>query len=154
MESSRLNERKKKTIEHFTPKNQERYEKKEQKLDRTRKEVPGQSGLDNASRWPTLHWDQCNKEKKTIDGEDLEDVKTFTYLGSITDEHGGSDTDESADRKSKSSIFTTEEHLGLKTTVNQQQGQDFQYKCQHSSTVWNRNLENYGIHHPEDTCVY
>ncbi|VDP34846.1 unnamed protein product [Schistosoma curassoni] len=29
----------------------------------------------------------------TIDGEDLEDVKTFTYLGSIIDEHGGSDVD-------------------------------------------------------------
>ncbi|VDP32070.1 unnamed protein product [Schistosoma margrebowiei] len=29
----------------------------------------------------------------TIDGEDLEDVKTFTYLGSIPDEHGGSDAD-------------------------------------------------------------
>ncbi|VDO85694.1 unnamed protein product [Schistosoma mattheei] len=27
----------------------------------------------------------------TVDGEDLEDVKTFTYLGSIIDEHGGSD---------------------------------------------------------------
>ncbi|VDO59837.1 unnamed protein product [Schistosoma margrebowiei] len=27
----------------------------------------------------------------TIDGEDLEDVKTFTYLGSIIDEHGESD---------------------------------------------------------------
>ncbi|VDO87747.1 unnamed protein product [Schistosoma curassoni] len=29
----------------------------------------------------------------TIDGEDLEDVKTFTYVGSIIDEHGGSDAD-------------------------------------------------------------
>ncbi|VDP69831.1 unnamed protein product [Schistosoma curassoni] len=29
----------------------------------------------------------------TIDGEDLEDVKTFTYLGSIIDEHGRSDAD-------------------------------------------------------------
>ncbi|VDP84962.1 unnamed protein product [Schistosoma mattheei] len=27
----------------------------------------------------------------TIDGEDLKDVKTFTYLGSIIDEQGGSD---------------------------------------------------------------
>ncbi|VDP64871.1 unnamed protein product [Schistosoma mattheei] len=27
----------------------------------------------------------------SIDGEDLEDVKTFTYLGSIIDEHGGSE---------------------------------------------------------------
>ncbi|KAH9583298.1 Laminin subunit gamma-1 [Schistosoma haematobium] len=29
----------------------------------------------------------------TIDGEDLEDVKTLTYLGSIIDEQGGSDAD-------------------------------------------------------------
>ncbi|VDO88382.1 unnamed protein product [Schistosoma margrebowiei] len=29
----------------------------------------------------------------TLDGEDLEDVKTFTYLGSIIDEHGGFDSD-------------------------------------------------------------
>ncbi|VDO60702.1 unnamed protein product [Schistosoma margrebowiei] len=29
----------------------------------------------------------------TFDGEDLEDVKIFTYLGSIIDEHGGSDAD-------------------------------------------------------------
>ncbi|CAH8645197.1 unnamed protein product [Schistosoma haematobium] len=29
----------------------------------------------------------------TIDGEDLEDVETFTYLGSIIDEHSGSDAD-------------------------------------------------------------
>ncbi|VDO67189.1 unnamed protein product [Schistosoma margrebowiei] len=29
----------------------------------------------------------------TTDGEGLEDVKTFTYLGSIIDEHGGSDAD-------------------------------------------------------------
>ncbi|VDP31328.1 unnamed protein product [Schistosoma margrebowiei] len=29
----------------------------------------------------------------TIDAEDLEDVKTFTYLDSIIDEQGGSDAD-------------------------------------------------------------
>ncbi|VDP66149.1 unnamed protein product [Schistosoma mattheei] len=29
----------------------------------------------------------------TIDGEDLEDVKSVTYLGSTIDEHGGSDAD-------------------------------------------------------------
>ncbi|VDO96066.1 unnamed protein product [Schistosoma margrebowiei] len=29
----------------------------------------------------------------TIDGEDLKNVKTFTYLGSVIDEHGGSDAD-------------------------------------------------------------
>uniref|UniRef100_A0A183KA83 DUF6451 domain-containing protein n=1 Tax=Schistosoma curassoni TaxID=6186 RepID=A0A183KA83_9TREM len=39
---------------------------------------------------------QCNtacNNQITIDREDLEDVKTFTYLGSIIDEHGGSDAD-------------------------------------------------------------
>ncbi|VDP38797.1 unnamed protein product [Schistosoma margrebowiei] len=44
-----------------------------------------------------------------LDGEALEDVKTFTYLGSTTDE--------GTDRQNKSSIFTTEEHLEPKTTV-------------------------------------
>ncbi|VDO57226.1 unnamed protein product [Schistosoma margrebowiei] len=34
----------------------------------------------------------CNNQI-TLDGKDLEDVKTFTYLGSIIDEQGGSDTD-------------------------------------------------------------
>ncbi|VDP65259.1 unnamed protein product [Schistosoma curassoni] len=34
----------------------------------------------------------CNNEI-AIDEEDLEDVKTFTYSGSIIDEHGGSDAD-------------------------------------------------------------
>ncbi|VDP25398.1 unnamed protein product [Schistosoma mattheei] len=85
----------------------------------------------------------------------MEDVKTFTYLGSNIDEHGGSDAYcEGVDRQKKSSMFTTEEHLELKTTVNQHQGQDFQYKRQDSSTVWGRNLENYESHHPEDTSVY
>ncbi|VDP38418.1 unnamed protein product [Schistosoma margrebowiei] len=32
----------------------------------------------------------------TIDEEDLEDVKTFTYLGRIIDEHSGSDADVNA----------------------------------------------------------
>ncbi|VDP28317.1 unnamed protein product [Schistosoma mattheei] len=62
--------------------------------------------------------------------EDLEDVKTFTYLGSIIDEQGGSDADVNA-RIGKA----IEEHLELKTTVIQHQSQNFQYKCQDGSTV-------------------
>ncbi|VDO68893.1 unnamed protein product [Schistosoma margrebowiei] len=53
-----------------------------------------------------------------------------------------------------SSIFITEEHLELKTIVEQHQRQDFQYKCQNSPTVWGGNLENYENHHPKDTSVY
>ncbi|VDO67862.1 unnamed protein product [Schistosoma margrebowiei] len=46
------------------------------------------------------------------------------------------------------------QHLELKTTVNKQQNENFQYKCQDSSTVWGGNLENYESHQPEDTSVY
>ncbi|VDP62214.1 unnamed protein product [Schistosoma curassoni] len=86
------------------------------------------------------HFISAGTNPVTVDGEDLGDVKIFTYLGSIIDEHGGSDA--------------TEEHLTLKTTVNQHQGQNLQYECQDSSTVWGGNLENYERHHPENTCVY
>ncbi|VDP34977.1 unnamed protein product [Schistosoma mattheei] len=56
MKSSRTKE-KRKTKEHITPRNGNRHEKNEQELDGTRKEGPGQSGLENADRWPMLHWE-------------------------------------------------------------------------------------------------
>ncbi|VDP22370.1 unnamed protein product [Schistosoma margrebowiei] len=40
-----------------------------------------------------LRYNTASNNPITFDGEDLEDVKTFTYLGSIIDEHGGSDAD-------------------------------------------------------------
>ncbi|VDP66810.1 unnamed protein product, partial [Schistosoma mattheei] len=40
-----------------------------------------------------LRYNTAYTNPVTIDGEDLEDVKTFTYLGSIIDEYGGSDAD-------------------------------------------------------------
>ncbi|VDP03280.1 unnamed protein product [Schistosoma margrebowiei] len=38
-----------------------------------------------------LRYNTARNNRLTLDGGDLEDVKTFTYLGSIIDEHGGSD---------------------------------------------------------------
>ncbi|VDP43953.1 unnamed protein product, partial [Schistosoma curassoni] len=40
-----------------------------------------------------LRYNTTCTDSITTDGEDLEDVKSFTYLGSIIDEHGGSDAD-------------------------------------------------------------
>ncbi|VDP19336.1 unnamed protein product [Schistosoma margrebowiei] len=54
MESSRPKE-KRKTKEHDTPGNGNRYEKNEQELDGTRKEGGGQNGLEKARRRPMLH---------------------------------------------------------------------------------------------------
>ncbi|VDO69504.1 unnamed protein product [Schistosoma margrebowiei] len=71
----------------------------------------------------------------TLDGKDLDDVKPLhiwaASLMNLVDLMQmcwcGS--------ASKNSIFTTEEHVEPKITVNQHQGKDFQYKCQDSSTV-------------------
>ncbi|VDP65657.1 unnamed protein product [Schistosoma mattheei] len=96
----------------------------------------------------------------TLDGETLEDVESFTYLGRIIDEQGGSDADVNArigkarvaflqlkniwnskqlssrrkgeDRQSKGRIPTIEEHMELKTTFNQCQSQSLQYELQDS----------------------
>ncbi|VDO87040.1 unnamed protein product [Schistosoma margrebowiei] len=40
-----------------------------------------------------LRYNTASTNPITIDGVYLEDVKTFTYLGSIIDEQGGSDAD-------------------------------------------------------------
>ncbi|CAH8472212.1 unnamed protein product [Schistosoma guineensis] len=92
----------------------------------------------------------------TLDGEDLEDVKTFTYLGSIIDEHGGSDAYVKARiGKARAAYLQLEKIWNSKQpTASQHQDHNFQYKCQDSSTVWGGNLENYGSNHPEDTSVY
>ncbi|VDP72997.1 unnamed protein product [Schistosoma mattheei] len=57
MESSRSKEEKRKTKEHITPGNGDRHKKNEQELDGTRIEGPEQSGLENAGRWPMIHWE-------------------------------------------------------------------------------------------------
>ncbi|VDP72652.1 unnamed protein product [Schistosoma curassoni] len=40
-----------------------------------------------------LRYSTTRNSRITLDGEDLEDVKIFTYLGSIIDEQGGFDAD-------------------------------------------------------------
>ncbi|VDO93089.1 unnamed protein product [Schistosoma curassoni] len=92
----------------------------------------------------------------TLDGEDLEDVKTFTYLGSIVDEHGGSDAYVKARiGKARAAYLQLEKIWNSKQpTASQHRSHNFQYKCQDSSTVWGGNLENNESNHPEDTSVY
>ncbi|VDO47580.1 unnamed protein product [Schistosoma margrebowiei] len=73
----------------------------------------------------------------TTDGEDLEDLKTFTYLGSIIDEQGGSDADVKVRiGKARAAYLQLKNIWNSKHLfINQHQGQHFQYKCQDSSTV-------------------
>ncbi|VDO80388.1 unnamed protein product [Schistosoma mattheei] len=66
----------------------------------------------------------------------LEDVESFTYLGSIIDEQRGSDAD-AKDWQSKGRIPTIEEHMELKTTFNKYESENLQYERQSSSTILN-----------------
>ncbi|VDP51538.1 unnamed protein product [Schistosoma margrebowiei] len=74
----------------------------------------------------------------------------------IIDEQGGSDADVKARiGKARAAYLQLRNIWNLKQLyVNQHHGQDFQYKCQNSSTVWSGNLETYESHHPENTGVY
>ncbi|VDO99919.1 unnamed protein product [Schistosoma curassoni] len=90
----------------------------------------------------------------TIDGERLEDVNIFTYLSSIIDEHGESDADVRARIVKVRAVYLQLKDIWNSKQLSTNTSQDFQYKCQDSSTVWVRNLENYESHHPENTSVY
>ncbi|VDO90328.1 unnamed protein product [Schistosoma margrebowiei] len=55
--------------------------------------IAAASGLNiHKGKSKVLQYNTACTNPITIDG-DLEDVKTFTYLGSIIDEHSGSDAD-------------------------------------------------------------
>ncbi|VDO95817.1 unnamed protein product [Schistosoma margrebowiei] len=56
MESSRPKEERK-TKEHITSRNGDRYKKNEQESNRTGKEGGGQDGLENVGRQSMLHWE-------------------------------------------------------------------------------------------------
>ena len=47
----------------------------------------------NKGKNKTLRYNTACTDQITLDRESVEDVKTFTYLGSIIDEHGGFDAD-------------------------------------------------------------
>ncbi|VDO56877.1 unnamed protein product [Schistosoma margrebowiei] len=77
-------------------------------------------------------------------------------LDGIIDEHGGSDADVRARIVRVRTTYLQQKNTwnSKHLSVNQHQGQNFQCKCQDTSTVWHGNLENDESHHPQDTGVY
>ncbi|VDP68613.1 unnamed protein product [Schistosoma mattheei] len=99
-----------------------------------------------------LRYNTARNNRITIDGEDLEDVKTFTYLGSTIDEHDGSDEDVKARTgKARAAYLQLKGHLELKTAVNDSMVRIFSTNIKTVLLYGGGNLENYGSHHPEDT---
>ncbi|VDP48784.1 unnamed protein product [Schistosoma curassoni] len=76
-----------------------------------------------------------NNNPITLECETLENVESFTYLGSIIDEQGGYGCRrEGEDWQSKGRFPTIEEHMQLKTTFNQYQRENLQYEHQDSQS--------------------
>ncbi|KAH9587145.1 Laminin subunit gamma-1 [Schistosoma haematobium] len=77
-----------------------------------------------------------NSNPITLDGETLEDVESFTYLGSIIDEQGRSDADVKARiGKARTAFLSLKNIWNSKKTFNQYQSHNLQYECQDSPTV-------------------
>ncbi|VDP54284.1 unnamed protein product [Schistosoma curassoni] len=72
-----------------------------------------------------------------LDGEALEEVRALTYLDSIIDKHGGSNADVKARISNARAAYLQMKNIcnSKQLSTNQHQGQNFQYKCQHSSAV-------------------
>ncbi|VDO96103.1 unnamed protein product [Schistosoma curassoni] len=63
----------------------------------------------NKGKTKVLRYNTACTNPITRDGEDLENVKTFTYVGSIIDKHGGSDADvEAWIRKARAACLQVE----------------------------------------------
>ncbi|VDP38685.1 unnamed protein product [Schistosoma margrebowiei] len=79
-----------------------------------------------------------NTNPMTLDGETLENVESFTYLGSIIDEQGGSDADLKARIGKASTAFLQLKNIwnSKQLSVNQYQSENLRYERQGSSTVW------------------
>ncbi|VDP65411.1 unnamed protein product [Schistosoma curassoni] len=155
MESSKpKEEEKRKNKEQITLGNGDRHEKNKQELDGTRKKGQNRVGECWSAAYAQLGVTGVMYE--LLHRYCFGRCKNFPYRGSIVDEHSGSH----ADVKARiDNVRATYRQLKIiwnskQLSLNQQQTQDFQYKCQDSSNVSGVNLENYKSHHPEDTGVY
>ncbi|CAH8462687.1 unnamed protein product [Schistosoma guineensis] len=79
-----------------------------------------------------------NSNPITLDGETLEDVESFTYLGSIIDEQGGSDADVKARIGKARVAFLQLKNIwnSKQMSASHNQSHNLQYGRQSSSTVW------------------
>ncbi|VDO52615.1 unnamed protein product [Schistosoma margrebowiei] len=82
-----------------------------------------------------LRYDTACINRITLDGEALEDVKTFTYLDSIIDEHDRSDADVKARIGKARAAYLRLKNIWNSKQLNQHQAHNFQYKCQDSFTA-------------------
>ncbi|VDP34964.1 unnamed protein product [Schistosoma curassoni] len=90
----------------------------------------------------------------TIDGEDLEDVKTFTYLGSMIDKHGGSDADVKARIGKARAVYLQPKNIWKSIQLSTDIKVRIFNTNAKTSTVREGNLEKYESNHPQDTSIY
>ncbi|VDO59896.1 unnamed protein product [Schistosoma margrebowiei] len=81
-----------------------------------------------------LKYNTENTNPITIDDETLEHVESFTYLGNIIDEQGGSDADVKVRIGKTTKAFLQLNNIcnSKQLSVNQYQSENLQYECQGS----------------------
>ncbi|CAH8442259.1 unnamed protein product [Schistosoma guineensis] len=91
----------------------------------------------------------------TIDGEDSEDVKSFTYLGSIIDENGGSGADMKARIGKARAAYSQLRNIGNSKQLSTNTKVSISHTNVKTVLLYGAEiLENYESHHPENTGVY
>ncbi|VDO85800.1 unnamed protein product [Schistosoma curassoni] len=93
----------------------------------------------NKGKSKILRYNTASNNRIPIDGGDLEDVKIFIYLGSIIDEHGGSDADVKAWIGKARAAYLQLNNIR---------------KSKQLFDVWGGNLGNNESHHREDKSVH
>ncbi|VDP73603.1 unnamed protein product [Schistosoma mattheei] len=95
--------------------------------------VSGSVGLNiHKGKTKVLKYNTENTKPITLDGETLEDVESFTYLGSIIDKQGGSDAEvKTRIGKARAAFLQLKNICNFKRlSVNQYQSENLQYERQ------------------------
>ncbi|VDO92586.1 unnamed protein product [Schistosoma margrebowiei] len=111
----------------------------------------------NIHKWKCkiLRYNTTCTNPVTIDGEDLEDVKPFTYLGSIIDGQGGSDAGVKARTgKARTAYLKLRNIWNSKQLLTNTKVRIFNTNVKTVLLYGSGNLENYESHPPEDTNAY
>lgn len=82
-------------------------------------------------------------EPVKLRGKSLEEVESFTYLGSIIDNQAGTDADVKAKSgKARAAFLMIKKFVELSPAYNTHQNSPLQLQCQVGPSLWSRNLEN------------
>ena len=90
----------------------------------------------NVEKIKVMRLNTCNQSPIKTDGSPLGEVQSFTYLGSVVDDVGGSDSGIMLGINKARGAFNMLKNVWiLKSYITKYQAENFQLKCKNSSTI-------------------